>query len=131
MFPLNFFIFRGTAWRARLASFCRRGWVIFLHNWLVRLRNASGSSIRACKPLLRINIAAFINLRARPATAPHPLESRKANVPFEARRIQKIRPRIQRPGQIQRLPAQDGAVTGRRQQRPRHIACSACEQSSW
>ncbi len=63
MFPLNFFISGGTAWRARLASFFRRAWVIFMHNRFVRLRNASGSSIRACKPLLRINIAAFINVR--------------------------------------------------------------------
>ena len=55
----------------------------------------------------------------------------KVNVPFDARRIQKVRPQIRRLGQIQRLPALDGAVTGRGQQRPRHIACSACEQSSW
>ena len=49
-----------------------------------------------------------------PAIAPNPLKSRKVNVPFDARRIRKVPPQIQRLGQIQRLPALDGAVTGRR-----------------
>jgi len=64
MILLSFFISRRTALRARLASFFRRACVIFMHNWFIRLRNSSGSSIRTFKFRLRIRIVAFIRVRA-------------------------------------------------------------------
>ena len=64
MILLSFFISRRTALRTRLPSFFRRACVIRMHNWFIRLRNSSGSSIRTFNPRLRISIVAFISVRA-------------------------------------------------------------------